>query len=98
MKPVTSLLASVKEHLVTLAKGNVVVANKISVGDRHVIPLCSVRFGFGAGGGSGEGEIHKMDEGSGQGMGAGAGVGLKVSPQAVIVVEGDQVRLENLVE
>jgi len=95
MKHVTEILEALTGQLRSLARGNAVVAKPLSVGDRHLIPLCRLSMGMGAGGGIGEGE---PDTGSGyqggKGMGGGAGGGAKVAPVAVVVVEGDTVRVE----
>ena len=97
MKHLTEILESLSDQLRTLAQGNAVVAKTVTVGDKHLIPLCQLSMGMGAGGGMGEGE---PDEGAGykggKGVGGGAGGGAKVAPMAILVVEGDKVRLETL--
>lgn len=93
MKDVKQLLEMVTGKLEGLARGNAVVAKPISVGKRHVIPLCELSFGFGAGGGVGEGA--EGDSG-GKGLGGGAGAGVKATPVAVVVIDGGKARVESL--
>jgi uncharacterized spore protein YtfJ len=93
MEQIKQLVDSMVQRFRALAQGNAVVAKAITVGDRHVVPLCELGIGFGGGGGSGEsGE----GDSSGTGTGAGAGGGVKASPIAVLVIEGNQVRLEKI--
>ena len=96
MKHVKEMIEAVTKRLDGIAKGKAVTANTISVGDRHVIPLCELSFGFGAGGGEGEACDSDTGAGSGKGVGGGAGAGVKATPVAVVVVEGGKVRLEKL--
>jgi len=49
-----------------------VVGRKISVADRHVIPLCELSLGVAGGGGSGQGGPKGKEESKGQGGGAAA--------------------------
>jgi len=95
MEHVKNLLLAMSERLKKLASANAVVARPISVGDRHVIPLCELGLAFGGGGGRGE-----MDNQDGpqaaHGSGGGAGGGAKATPVAVLVVEDGKVRLERL--
>ena len=100
MKRIQELLASVSAKIGKLAEGNSVVARKISVGDRHVIPLCELSMGFGAGGGVGEGteSSEKSVSGGGSGVGGGAGGGAKANPVAVVVIDAGKVRVESLLK
>lgn len=94
MEQVKNLIALLSAQLKKVAASNAVVAKPISVGDRHVIPLCELGLSFGGGGGSGEGKSKGGE--SGQGAGAAAGGGAKASPVAVVVIEGNKVRLEKV--
>ena len=94
MKHVLELFGTVSERLERIAKGNAVVAKPISLGDRHVIPLCELSVGFGGGGGVGEGTGD--EEGPMTGTGGGAGGGAKATPVAVLIIENGHVRIENL--
>jgi uncharacterized spore protein YtfJ len=97
MKHVGEILESLSQQLRTLAQGNAVVAKPLVVGDRHLIPLCQLSMGMGAGGGIGEGDADEAaGYAGGKGVGGGAGGGAKVAPVAVVVVDGDDVRLEIL--
>lgn len=96
MKHVKEIFAAVSDRVTRLAKGNAVVAKPISVGDRHIIPLCELSVGFGGGGGVGEGEPIKPGDKPTAGTGGGAGGGAKASPVAVLVIENGKVRIEHL--
>lgn len=96
MRDIGKLLTAVSEKLSGLARSNAVVARKISVGDRHVVPLCELSIGFGAGGAQGEAVDANGDMASGKGTGGGAGGAAKAAPVAVIVVDGGTVRVEAL--
>lgn len=96
MNHVTELLKKATTRLRELAKGNAVVAKKVSVGNRHVIPLCELTVGFGGGGGQGEGSDPDNSQASGKGTAGGAGGSAKASPVAVILVEDGKVRIESL--
>jgi uncharacterized spore protein YtfJ len=100
MKHINDLLASISGHLGKLAEGNAVVAKTLSVGDRHVIPLCELSMGFGGGGGIGEGTEKPGEDktGGASGTGGGAGGGAKANPVAVVVIDGGKVRVESLVK
>ncbi len=92
MKMISNLFRKMSERSAALVQPNAVVAQTISVGDRHVIPLCELAFGAGVGGGRGEGE----DEVQGKGEGGGAGGMAKASPVAVVVVDGTSVKIQSL--
>ena len=96
MKHIKDIFAAVSDRVTSLAKGNAVVAKPISVGDRHVIPLCELTVGFGGGGGQGEGEPLKPGDQPMSGVGGGAGGGAKAAPVAVLVIEDGKVRVEPL--
>jgi DegV family protein with EDD domain len=78
----------VSERLTKLARGNAVVAKPLSVGDRHIVPLCELSLAVAGGGGSGE----SLEEGpeSGSGTGGGAGGAAKANPVAILVVDGKE--------
>ena len=100
MKHIQDLLSSISGHLGKLAEGNAVVSKTLSVGDRHVIPLCELSMGFGGGGGVGEGSEKPEKDGAsgGTGTGGGAGGGAKANPVAVVVIDGGKVRVESLIK
>lgn len=96
MKVVVGFLETLSKGLERLTAGNAVVAKPISVGERHVLPLCELSLAWGAGGGQGEGEADESGKGHGSGTGGGGGGAAKANPVAVIVVENGKVRLESL--
>lgn len=96
MRDIKTLLTAVSEKLTGLARSNAVVARKISVGDRHVVPLCELSLGFGGGGGQAEAQDASRDHGAGKGQGGAAVGSAKAAPVAVIIVDGDTVRVESL--
>jgi uncharacterized spore protein YtfJ len=65
-----------------------VVGEPIKIEGTTLIPLVSVGFGFGVGGGEGS----EPQKGAGQGGGTGGGGGVK--PVALVIINGDQVRVE----
>lgn len=90
------MLTAVSERLKALARSNAIVARTVSVGGRHVVPLCELTIGFGGGSGQGEASESGGASGSGKGTGSGAGGMAKAAPVAVVIVDGDQVRVESL--
>jgi uncharacterized spore protein YtfJ len=92
MEGVKRILDVVRGKLSRTALKDVVVSKPISVAARHVVVLSEVSYGFGAGGGSGDEKGKRASRGSGVGGGGGA----KASPVAVLVVDGDEVRVEKL--
>jgi len=96
MHDIGKLLTAVSEKLGGLARNNAVVARKISVGDRHVVPLCELSVGFAGGGAQGEATEPTAEMGAGKGTGGGAGGMAKAAPVAVIVIDGGKVRVESL--
>lgn len=93
MKHVKDIISLVGERLKTLAAGNVVATEPMSVGDRHVLALCELSLSIGGGGGSGE-EVRNDADRNGQGTGGGVAGGAKAVPVAVVVAEGRDVRIE----
>lgn len=96
MNDIVKMLTSVSEKLQGLARNNAVVARKISVGDRHVVPLCELALGFGGGGGIADATEGNPAHGSGKGSGGAAAGMAKAAPVAVIIVDGPNVRIERL--
>lgn len=94
MEHVKDLIGLLSERLKKVAGANAVVAKPVSVGDRHIVPLCELGLTFGGGGGDGAGKA-KAGPG-GTGMAAAAAGGAKASPIAVLVIEGGNVRLEKI--
>ncbi len=66
-----------------------VVGEAIHIKDTIILPLVDVSFGIGAGSFTGEKSGEKKDKGMG-------GIGGKVTPSAVIVIQGGKTRLVNI--
>jgi uncharacterized spore protein YtfJ len=98
MQVARELVQTITARLTGLAKENAVVSTPITVDGRYVVPICRIGLGYGGGGGGGEqiGESGSVDDSAGSGMGGGGGVGVK--PVAVLVVDGDEVRMESLLD
>jgi uncharacterized spore protein YtfJ len=90
-----NLFNSLAPRLEALAQSNAVIGPITSVGDKHVVPLVELSLGLGGGGGGGEGP-DRTSGAHGKGFGGGAGGGAKVTPVAVIVVDGNKVSLQAL--
>jgi uncharacterized spore protein YtfJ len=95
MNDTKDVISMIRNRLKKLAQSNAVVSRPISMGDRHVLPLCELGMGFGGGGGTGEDTGDKAQN-KGQGTGGGSAGSAKATPVAVIVVDGNQVRIETL--
>jgi uncharacterized spore protein YtfJ len=67
-----------------------VVGEPIHIGDTIILPLVDVSFGVGAGASEGK---KNNDTTSG---GGGGGLGAKISPSAVLVIQGGQTKLVNV--
>jgi uncharacterized spore protein YtfJ len=93
MKHVKGIISLVGGRLKSLAQGNVVATDPLSVGDRHVLALCELTLNIGGGGGAGE-ELRNGEHQNGKGIGGGVGGGAKATPVAVVVADGDNVRIE----
>lgn len=93
MEDVERLLKTTSEEIEKVLTSKTVVGEPIKIGDTTLIPLISIGFGFGAGGGVGKGGGAK-EKGEGAGGGGGAGGGVK--PVAVIVIDKEGVRIEQI--
>lgn len=80
-------LISRLENLITT---KTIVGEPIVNGNITIIPIVSASVGFGLG--SGEGQ----DEKSQGGKGTGAGAGMKLTPSALLIVQGDDVQVYSL--
>jgi uncharacterized spore protein YtfJ len=93
MEDVEKLLKTISEEIEKALTTKTVVGEPIKIEDTTLIPLISIGFGFGAGGGTGKGGKEK-EKGEGAGGGGGGGGGVK--PVAVIVIDKEGVRIEQL--
>ena len=90
MEMIEPLFKTTIDEIERLLNSKTVVGEPITAGENTIIPLVSVGFGFGAGGGRGK----ESSEGEGAGGGTGGGGGIK--PVAVLIVNKDGVRLEQV--
>lgn len=96
MEHVKQLFMTMGKHLETLARSSAIVAKPISIESRHVIPLCELSLIYGGGGGEGESTSEEKNTLVQRGTGGGAGGGAKVQPVAILVIDGNTVRLEKI--
>jgi uncharacterized spore protein YtfJ len=75
------------DKLENFLKTKTVVGEPIKIGDTTIVPFINLSFGLGMGGGTG------TDEKGMGGDGIGGGTGAKISPTAVLVIQGDKVEL-----
>lgn len=90
---VKGIISMIGERLKAMAKSNAITSQPISVGNRHVLPLCELSLNFGGGGGTSDGSENGEGQ-NGQGTGSGVGGSAKAVPVAVVVVDGNDVRIE----
>lgn len=64
-----------------------VVGNPITVGEVTLVPIIEISFGLGSGGTAGK------DSKGNDSMGGGAGAGAKITPNAIMVIKGEEVSL-----
>jgi uncharacterized spore protein YtfJ len=97
----------VMKRLIDAARPQAVFSEPVIVGDTQVITASeiSVGMGFGFGFGSGprfftnlEPESESIDEDSGKGSGGGGGGGAGARPVAVITLDGDQVKVQPVLD
>jgi uncharacterized spore protein YtfJ len=96
MENIEKLLKTSLEEIERVLNTKTVVGEPIKIGETTLIPLLSVGFGFGAGGGTGKGDLGAKTAGSGEGTGAGVGGGGGVKPVAMIIIDGNGVRVESI--
>lgn len=81
---------SLAAHLENLVKTRTVVGEPVITGDITIIPIITASFGFGTGGGEG------TDPSKGVGQGSGGGAGGKLTPSALIVINGGDIQVYSL--
>lgn len=96
MEDILKLADKVSQRLAHLAESSAVIAKPVSVGGRHVVPLCELSLAFGSGGGIGEGEGPDPGAGKNEGKGGAAGGAAKATPVALLIIDEDGVRLQGL--
>ncbi len=90
MKDTSKTLENMYNRLDKFLRTETVVGETIEVGEIKLIPVISASFGMG--GGMSESSAPKGEESEG----GGGGVGCKISPQAILVVRGEEVELVSL--
>ncbi|MCG9968795.1 sporulation protein [Pelotomaculum terephthalicicum JT] len=83
-------IESLVSHLENLISTKTIVGEPIVNGNTTVIPIVTASVGFGMG--SGEGQ----DEKNQGGKGTGGGAGMKLSPAALLIIQGDNVQVYSL--
>jgi uncharacterized spore protein YtfJ len=83
-----SYLTSLFDKLEKFLKTETVIGEPFQVGSITFVPIISATFGLLGGMGS-EGKDAK----SGEGSGSGGGLGCKITPNAVLVIKGEEVNL-----
>ncbi len=77
-----SIMESLFDGMETFITTKTVVGEEKQYGDTTIVPLVNISFGVGAG------SFQKTEKGSGCG-----GLGGKITPSAVLVIKGDDVRI-----
>lgn len=80
-------MSTIFDKLENFLKTKTVVGEPIKIGDTTLVPFINISFGLGIGGGGG------TDEKGMGGDGGGGGTGAKISPTAVLVLQGDKIEL-----
>jgi len=75
------------DKLENFLKTKTVVGDPIKIGETTIVPFINLSFGLGTGGGNG------TDEKGNGGIGGGGGTGARISPTAVLVIQGEKVEL-----
>ena len=83
-------IQSIFDKLENFLRTETVVGNPITIGEVTLIPIIEITFGFGSGASSSK-DSKGMD-GSGGGVGAGA----KITPNAMMVIKGEEVSVSPL--
>lgn len=83
-------LETMVSRLEKLISTKTVVGEPIISGNTTIIPIVTASVGFGMG--SGEGQ----DEKNQGGKGSGGGAGLKLTPSALLIIQGDNVQVYSL--
>ncbi len=80
-------MSAIFDKLESFLKTKTVVGEPVKIGDTTLVPFINLCFGVGLGGGGG------TDERGNNGDGGGGGTGAKITPTAVLVIQGDKVEL-----
>lgn len=85
------VMESMYNKLDKFLKTETVIGEPMEIGNIKLIPIISASFGIGGGGS--EGGDTKAKDG---GKGTGGGLGCRITPNAILVVKGDEVNLISL--
>ena len=98
MKNVHSYLEKVTDALCDMTSSDLIVGEKIELGELTLVPLAhvSVALGGGLGEGSGDYKHKSRHKGTGSGTGGAGGGGAKVRPVAVAVFGPEGVEIINI--
>ncbi len=88
MNNIENLLRTAFGEMEKVMTARTVVGDAATFDDKTIIPLVSIKMGFGAGAGG--------EEGKEASEGGGAGGGVSIKPVAVIILEKEGVRIEQL--
>jgi uncharacterized spore protein YtfJ len=80
-------LNTIFEKLEKFLQTKTVVGEPLIIGATTIVPFVEISFGLGTGGGGG------TDEKNNQGTGGGAGSGARISPTAILVIQGDKAEI-----
>jgi len=83
---------SLVSRLENLISTKTIVGEPIIIGNTTIIPIVTASVGFGMGSGEGQDEKHQG------GKGTGAGAGMKLSPSALLIIQGDNVQVYSLAQ
>lgn len=86
------ILKIITEEIANMISTETVVGERITVGDKTIIPVTKVCFGFGSGGGEGKVKVGE------EGFGGGGGGGGSIQPIAFLVVSKEDVKVYSLKE
>jgi uncharacterized spore protein YtfJ len=83
METTKEVLETMYDKLDHLLKTETVIGKAITVGDIKLIPIITASFGLGGG----------VGEEKSKSAGGGGGLGCKISPDAILVINGDEVKM-----
>lgn len=83
-------IESLVSRLENLISTKTIVGEPIVSGSTTIIPIVTATVGFGMGSGEGQDSTNQG------GKGTGAGAGMKLSPTALLIVQGDDVQVYSL--
>ena len=95
---VDKLLKTAFGEIEKVMTANTVIGDPVSLGCKTIIPVVGMSVDFGGGGGEGTAvNMSESDCGTGTGgAGGGAGGGFTIKPVALIIIDGDEIRVEHL--